>query len=60
MEKKEKRDYIYIGEGIMAQINNPIYYDNFTLNDTLEWLQHTDDCICEEFGFTKHDWKNIK
>lgn len=54
------KDKIYIGEGIMAQINNPLYYDNFTLDETLEWFQHIDDAICEEYGFMKHDWKNIK
>ena len=58
--KKNGKDSIYIGEGIMAQINKPLYFDNFTFDDTIEWLQRTDDCICEEFGFMKHDWKNMK
>ena len=54
------KDKIYIGEGIMAQINKPLYYDNFTFNDTLKWLQAIDDQICEEYGFMKHNWNKIK
>lgn len=54
------KEIFYIGEGIMAQINNPLYYDDFTFDDTLEWLQAIDDQICEDFGFMKHDWKNMK
>lgn len=45
------------GDGIMAQINKPLYYDN-TFDDLLKIFQHADDCLCEDFGFLKHDWKN--
>jgi len=56
----KNKDCVYTGEGIMAQVNKPLYYDNFTFDDTLKLLQEIDDCLCEEFGFMKHDWKNIK
>jgi hypothetical protein len=52
------KDKIYIGEGIMAQINEPLYYDDFTFDDILEMFQHADYRLCEDFGFMKHDWKN--
>lgn len=52
------KDKIYIGEGIIEQIKKPLYYDDFTFNDVLEWFQRVDDAICEEYGFMKHDWKN--
>ena len=54
------KEIFYTGKGIMAQINNPLYYDDFTFDDILEWLQAIDDQICEDFGFMKHDWKNMK
>lgn len=50
---------MYIGEGIMAQINEPLYYDDFTFDDLLEIFQYADDRLCEDFGFMKHDWKNV-
>lgn len=55
-----KQDIIYTGDGIMEQIKKPLYYDNFTFDDLLEMFQYADDRLCEDFGFTKHDWKNIK